>query len=195
MLSILTCLFYVSSLMGSQRFVKIYVTIHLKRYMPTINGFVQIPSHDEKFPKSPQDIDLESAGQKLLASLPNLNKVNNKILYYCTVQLDVRQCSILVFCIFCYSRDFFSCVPLFYCPCKRYFFLGGTSPRGAEPSTINREYPQNFELNFPLKHTIIRLTINQSFSQYRIFFSKINILLFFQNQEAFYGRKCILLQF
>ncbi|XP_078358285.1 nonsense-mediated mRNA decay factor SMG7-like [Oculina patagonica] len=34
----------------------------------------EIPSHDEKFPKSPQDIDLESAGQKLLASLPNLNK-------------------------------------------------------------------------------------------------------------------------
>ena len=33
---------------------------------------------EEKFPKSPQDIDLESAGQKLLASLPNLNKVSKE---------------------------------------------------------------------------------------------------------------------
>lgn len=34
----------------------------------------EISVPEEKFPKSPQDIDLESAGQKLLASLPNLNK-------------------------------------------------------------------------------------------------------------------------
>lgn len=43
-----------------------------------LNGSIQslcISLQEEKFPKSPQDIDLESAGQKLLASLPNLNKV------------------------------------------------------------------------------------------------------------------------
>lgn len=43
-----------------------------------LNGSIQslcVSLQEEKFPKSPQDIDLESAGQKLLASLPNLNKV------------------------------------------------------------------------------------------------------------------------
>jgi len=40
----------------------------------TSSPIEEISSQEEKFPKSPQDIDLESAGQKLLASLPNLNK-------------------------------------------------------------------------------------------------------------------------
>lgn len=40
----------------------------------TSSPIEEISVPEEKFPKSPQDIDLESAGQKLLASLPNLNK-------------------------------------------------------------------------------------------------------------------------
>jgi len=54
---------------------------------------------EEKFPKSPQDIDLESAGQKLLASLPNLNKVKK--------DLVVLECSIVTWLaiLFCYAPD------------------------------------------------------------------------------------------
>ena len=54
---------------------------------------------EEKFPKSPQDIDLESAGQKLLASLPNLNKVKK--------DLVVLECSIITWLavLFCYVPD------------------------------------------------------------------------------------------
>lgn len=40
----------------------------------TSSPIEEIASQEEKFPKSPQDIDLESAGKKLLASLPGLNK-------------------------------------------------------------------------------------------------------------------------
>lgn len=40
----------------------------------TSSPIEEVSSQEEKFPKSPQDIDLESAGQKLLASLPTLNK-------------------------------------------------------------------------------------------------------------------------
>ncbi|XP_068688143.1 nonsense-mediated mRNA decay factor SMG7-like [Montipora foliosa] len=40
----------------------------------TSSPIEEISAQEDKFPKSPQDIDLESAGQKLLASLPTLNK-------------------------------------------------------------------------------------------------------------------------
>jgi len=47
---------------------------------------------EEKFPKSPQDIDLESAGQKLLASLPSLNKVSKER------RFQLLQCVVVFFC-------------------------------------------------------------------------------------------------
>ncbi|PFX33294.1 protein SMG7-like [Stylophora pistillata] len=49
------------------------LTTGLSNFSLKINTSSPI-EEEEKFPKSPQDIDLESAGQKLLASLPNLNK-------------------------------------------------------------------------------------------------------------------------
>lgn len=66
-----------------------------------LNGSMQslcVSLQEEKFPKSPQDIDLESAGQKLLASLPNLNKVWDLIKrreVFCRLETIIWSCAVI----------------------------------------------------------------------------------------------------
>lgn len=66
-----------------------------------LNGSMQslcVSLQEEKFPKSPQDIDLESAGQKLLASLPNLNKVWDLIKrreVFCHLETIIWSCAVI----------------------------------------------------------------------------------------------------
>ena len=66
-----------------------------------LNGSIQsfcVSLQEEKFPKSPQDIDLESAGQKLLASLPNLNKVWDLIKrreVFCRLETIIWSCTVI----------------------------------------------------------------------------------------------------
>lgn len=66
-----------------------------------LNGSIQsfcVSLQEEKFPKSPQDIDLESAGQKLLASLPNLNKVWDLIKrreVFCRLETIIWSCAVI----------------------------------------------------------------------------------------------------
>lgn len=66
-----------------------------------LNGLMQslcVSLQEEKFPKSPQDIDLESAGQKLLASLPNLNKVWDLIKrreVFCRLETIIWSCAVI----------------------------------------------------------------------------------------------------
>lgn len=66
-----------------------------------LNGSIKslcVSLQEEKFPKSPQDIDLESAGQKLLASLPNLNKVWDLIKrreVFCRLETIIWSCAVI----------------------------------------------------------------------------------------------------